>query len=35
MAKAKKPNVSNGLDISQNKAVNLAGKIETSANILG
>ncbi len=30
MAKAKKPNVSNGLDISQNKAADIARKIVTS-----
>ncbi len=33
--KAQRPNVENGLDTSQNKAVNLAGLIVTSANIVG
>ncbi len=35
MAKVKKPNANNGLDPSRNKAVNLAGQIVTSANIVG
>jgi hypothetical protein len=35
MSKAQRPNVNNGLDTSQNKAVNLAGLIVTSANIVG
>ncbi len=35
MSKAQRPNVENGLDTSQNKAVNLAGLIVTSANIVG
>ncbi len=35
MAKATKPNANNGLDTNQNKAVNLAGQIVTSANIVG
>jgi hypothetical protein len=33
MSKAQRPNVNNGLDT--NKAVNLAGLIVTSANIVG
>jgi hypothetical protein len=35
MSKAQRPNVNNGLDTSQNKAVNLEGLIVTSANIVG
>ncbi len=35
MSKAQRPNVYNGLDTSQNKAVNLAGLIMNSANIVG
>ncbi len=35
MSKAQRPNVNNGLDTSQNKAVNLVGLIVTSANIVG
>ncbi len=35
MSKAQRPNVNKGLDTSQNKAVNLAGLIVTSANIVG
>jgi hypothetical protein len=35
MAKAQGPNVNNSLDTSQNKAINLAGQIATSANIVG
>jgi hypothetical protein len=35
MSKAQRPNVNNGLGTSQNKAVNLAGLIVTSANIVG
>ncbi len=35
MSKAQRPNVNNGLDTSQNKAVDLAGFIVTSANIVG
>jgi hypothetical protein len=35
MAKDPGPNVNNGLDTSQSKAVNLAGQIATSANIVG
>jgi hypothetical protein len=35
MSKAQMPNVNNGLDTSQNKAVNLARLIVTSANIVG
>ena len=35
MAKAEVPNMNNGLDTSQNKAVNLEGLIVTSANIVG
>jgi hypothetical protein len=33
MAKPYRPNANNGFDTSQNKAVYLEGKIETSANI--
>jgi hypothetical protein len=35
MSKAQRPNVNNGLDTGQNKAVNLVGLIVTSANIVG
>jgi hypothetical protein len=35
MAKPQKPNVNSGLDTSQNNAVGVAGKIVTSANIVG
>jgi hypothetical protein len=35
MAKPQRPNVNSGLDTSQNKAVSVAGKILTSANIVG
>jgi hypothetical protein len=35
MSKAQRPNVNNGLDTSRNEAVNLAGLIVTSANIVG
>jgi hypothetical protein len=35
MAKAQGPNLNNDLDPSQNKAINLAGQIATSANIMG
>jgi hypothetical protein len=34
-AKSKKPYVNNGLDPRHNKAVNVAGQIVTSANIVG
>jgi hypothetical protein len=34
ISKAQRPNVNNGLDKSQNKAVNFKGLIVTSANIL-
>ncbi len=34
-AKAEEPNVNNGLDTGKIKAVNLAGLIVTSANIVG
>jgi hypothetical protein len=35
MSKAQRPNVNDGLDTSQNKAVNLAGLIVTSTNNFG
>jgi hypothetical protein len=35
MTKAKEPNVNHGLDTSQNKEVNIAGYLVTSANIVG
>jgi hypothetical protein len=35
MTKTKEPNVNHGLDTSQNKAVNIAGYLVTSANIVG
>ncbi len=35
MSKPQRPNVNNDLDTSQNKAVDLAGFIVTSANIKG
>jgi hypothetical protein len=35
MAKPQRPNMNSGLDISQNKAISVAGYIMTSANIVG
>ncbi len=35
MTKSKEPNVNHGLETGQNKAVNTAGYLVTSANIVG